>query len=506
MPADVIEYRLYVSVRLSVREPLLPREHHSLAGPYQTDKAVAISLPLKPDVKPYCAKQPYPIPQSREAEAKATVAQLVEAGILVRSNESEWGSPCFFLPKKDSGLRFICDLREINKRLVRKPYPLPKVQDLLRKIGKFKYATTLDLVMGFYNITMDEEAQRICTLILPWGKYRLTRLAMGLVIAPDVFQARIHDIFHDLEKVFSYIDDLALIDGGSFDDHYKLVDEVLTRLGKAGLKCKMSKCKFFAKEFDYLGHVITQEGITPCQKKIEAILKIEVPRTVKQLCRFIGMVNYYRDMYPKRSELIRGLTKIAGSKKKFTWGPEQQQSFEAVKRVIAQDTMLRFPDFTKPFETHTDASHTQLGGVISQEGKPLAFFSRTLNSAQTRYTTTERELLSIVETLKEYRNILLGHEIIVYTDHKNLTFKQYNTERVLCWRMIAEEYGPEIRYIQGEHNVVADALSRLEKLPNDVTSDGISVPFVAVTPSSASTGPCATSAWRDYQHSNHCCE
>jgi hypothetical protein len=110
--------------------------------------------------------------------------------------------------------------------------------------------------------------------------------------------------------------------------------------------------------------------------------------------------------------------------------------------------MLRFPDFTKPFEIHTDASHTQLGGVISQEGKPLAFFSRTLNSAQTRYTTTERELLSIVETLKEYRNILLGHEIIVYTDHKNLTFKQYNTEQVLRWRMIAEEYGPEIRYIQ----------------------------------------------------------
>jgi hypothetical protein len=498
-PPDIDDYvetmeHLDDDEKLKVKA-LLVKHMSVLDGKLGTWVGKPISLPLKPDVKPYCAKQPYPIPQSREAEAKATVAQLVEAGILVRSNESEWGSPCFFLPKKDSGLRFICDLREINKRLVRKPYPLPKVQDLLRKIGKFKYATTLDLVMGFYNITMDEEAQRICTLILPWGKYRLTRLAMGLVIAPDVFQARIHDIFHDLEKVFSYIDDLALIDGGSFDDHYKLVDEVLTRLGKAGLKCKMSKCKFFAKEFDYLGHVITQEGITPCQKKIEAILKIEVPRTVKQLRRFIGMVNYYRDMYPKRSELIRGLTKIAGSKKKFTWGPEQQQSFEAVKRVIAQDTMLRFPDFTKPFEIHTDASHTQLGGVISQEGKPLAFFSRTLNSAQTRYTTTERELLSIVETLKEYRNILLGHEIIVYTDHKNLTFKQYNTERVLRWRMIAEEYGPEIRYIQGEHNVVADALSRLEKLPNDVTPDGISVPPGGPTPEAEAATECLATCY-----------
>jgi hypothetical protein len=104
----------------------------------------------------------------------------------------------------------------------------------------------------------------------------------------------------------------------------------LTQLGKAGLKCKMSKCKFFAKEFDYLGYVITQEeGITPCQKKIEAICKIEFPRKVKQLHRYIGMVNYFCDMYPKCSELIRGLTKIAGSKKKFTWGPEQQQSFDA---------------------------------------------------------------------------------------------------------------------------------------------------------------------------------
>ena len=127
-----------------------------------------------------------------------------------------------------------------------------------------------------------------------------------------------HDVMHDLEKAFYYLVDLVLVDGGSFDDHYKLVDEVLTHLGKAGLKCKMRKCKFFAKEFDYLGHVITQEGITPCQKKIEAILKIEVPRTVNQLCRFIGMVSYYCDMYLRRSELIRGLTKIAGSKKKFT--------------------------------------------------------------------------------------------------------------------------------------------------------------------------------------------
>jgi hypothetical protein len=118
-----------------------------------------------------------------------------------------------------------------------------------------------------------------------------------------------------------------------------------------------------------------------------------------------------------------------------------------------------------PFEIHTDASHTQLGAVISQDNRPIAFYSRKLNPAQTRYTTTERELLAIVETLKEFRNILLGQTIKVYTDHKNLTYKQFNTERVMRWRLILEEYGPEIIYLPGSKNIVADALSRLNLNP-----------------------------------------
>ena len=120
--------------------------------------------------------------------------------------------------------------------------------------------------------------------------------------------------------------------------------------------------------------------------------------------------------------------------------------------------MLAYPDFSKTFVIHTDASHYQLGGVISQDGKPLAFYSRKLNDAQTRYTTTERELLSIVETLKSYRNILLGHNIVVHTDHKNLVYKTFNTERVMRWQLIIEEFGPELRYIKGQHNLLDHVL------------------------------------------------
>ena len=177
------------------------------------------------------------------------------------------------------------------------------------------------------------------------------------------------------------------------------------------------------------------------------------------------MVNYYRDMWEGRSGTLAPLTKLCSTKTKFMWNTEQQEAFEAMKCILAREVTLSYPNFNKPFNIHTDASDTQLGAVISQEGKPIAFYSRKLSDAQTRYTTTERELLAIVETLKEFRTLLLGQRIVVYTDHKNLTYKVFNTERVMRWRLIAEEFGAELRYIKGSHNVVADALSRLQLEP-----------------------------------------
>jgi RNase H-like domain found in reverse transcriptase len=142
------------------------------------------------------------------------------------------------------------------------------------------------------------------------------------------------------------------------------------------------------------------------------------------------------------------------------WPEECEQGLRKVKQLLSKHITLTFPDFNKPFEIYTDASTVQLGAIIEQEGKPLAFYSRKLSDAQTRYTVTELELLSIVETLQEYRTILLGYIIKVYTNHENLTFDNFTTDRVHRWRLIAEEYGPEIIYIKGCTNVVADMLSR----------------------------------------------
>ena len=181
-------------------------------------------------------------------------------------------------------------------------------------------------------------------------------------------------------------------------------------------------------------------------KKVEAILNLAPPTNKKELRSFLGVVNYYRDMWIRRSDILAPLSKLLSKDVKWQWTSVEQTAFTTLKRVVSREVLLAHPDFTKPFEIHTDASKYQLGAVISQDAKPLAFYSRKLNDAQLNYTTTERELLAIVETLKEFRTLLLGQRIVVYTDHKNLTYKVFNTERVMRWRLIAEEFGAELRF------------------------------------------------------------
>ena len=228
---------------------------------------------------------------------------------------------------------------------------------------------------------------------------------------------------------------------------------------------------YFAKdELEYLGFKITREGIMPLPDKVEAIKNIAVPKTRRQLRSFIGLINYYRDMWKSRSGILTPLSSMTSKQAKWNWNKECQKAFDTIKKVVSRETLLSYPNFNKPFVIHTDASKLQLGAVISQDDKPIAFYSRKLNSAQVNYTTTERELLSIVETLKEFRNILLGQQIKVYTDHKNLTYKTFNTAQVMRWRLILEEYSPELIYIQGSKNIAADALRRLDIVdtPNPV--------------------------------------
>ena len=424
-------------------------------------KGETYNIQLREDAMPYHARA-YPIPKAYEQTLRMEVDRLCKVNVLKKVNRSEWGAPTFIIPKKDGTVRFISDFRELNKRIRRKPYPIPKIQDLMLKLEGFTYGTSLDLNMGYYHIELSDASKELCTIVLPWGKYEYQRLPMGLCNSPDIFQEKMSTLMQDLEYVRAYIDDLLVITKGSWNDHLEQLDEVLFRLKNAGLKVNAKKSFFGKGELEYLGYWITRKGIQPVPKKIMAIQKIKTPTNKKTLRSFIGMVNYYRDMWIRRSELLAPLTKLCSKNAKWEWTNAQQTAFNNIKKVISRETLLAYPNFDKPFDIHTDASKTQLGAVISQDKQPIAFYSRKLNPAQINYTTTERELLAIVETLKEFRNILLGQSIKVYTDHKNLTYKHFNTERVMRWRIILEEFGPELLYVPGKVNIVADALSRLD--------------------------------------------
>lgn len=438
---------------------LLKKYEHLFDGTLGNWKGSGVSFELKPDAVPYSAR-PYPVPVVHYGPTKKEVERLCKLGVLRPCTDSEWGAPSFIIPKKNLTVRFLSDFRKLNSMLRRKPFPIPKIQDMLQQLEGFTYASALDLNMGYYTIRLNPDAQKLCTIILPWGKYQYLRLPMGVSGAPDIFQAKMSALMAGLEFVRVYLDDCLVLGKTTFIDHLVKLELALRRISDAGLRINAEKSYFGRGAIEYLGYWVTRDGIQPLPAKVEAMLNMEEPKTRRQLRAFIGLVNYYRDMWRRRSHVLAPLTELCSETKKFVWGPTQQEAFRAAKLILSKQAILAFPNFSKPFEIYTDASLYQLGAVITQDGRPLAFYSRKLNDAQTRYTTTERELLSIVETLKEFRNILLGHTIIIYTDHKNLIYNDLQTDRVLRWRLLLEEYGAEIKYIKGVVNIVADVLSR----------------------------------------------
>ncbi len=189
--------------------------------------------------------------------------RLCELGVLERQPASEWASPSFIIPKKDRTVCFLSDFWKVNKRLVRQPFPIPKISTALQEIEGFSYATALDLNMGYYTIRLDPDASKIFTIIFPWGKYSYKRLPMGIAGSPDIFHEKMLELMETLEYVRAYLDDLLCISKLSLEDHLTKLEEVLRRIPDAGLKVNAAKSTFCALEIEYLGCVLTRDGITP---------------------------------------------------------------------------------------------------------------------------------------------------------------------------------------------------------------------------------------------------
>jgi Reverse transcriptase (RNA-dependent DNA polymerase) len=236
-------------------------------GHWQDDE---YNIDLQEGAKSYHAKA-FPIPYVHLETRKAEVQPLCDLGVLKRVNHSEWAAPTFIIPKKDGSVCFISDFRELNKRSKRKLYHIPKIQNLLMQLEGFQYASSLDLNLSYYHIELSPDAKKLCTKVLPFGKFEYQRLPMGLCNSPDIFQEKMFNLMMDLEYVRAYIDDLLVTTKGSFEDQVQKLERVLNRLEDAGLNVNATK-SFFAREgLEYLGYWISRDGIQPLTAKVEAI-------------------------------------------------------------------------------------------------------------------------------------------------------------------------------------------------------------------------------------------
>ena len=441
---------------------LLNQFHNLFDGRLKTFKGPPVHLELIENPVPV-RRRPYTIPTSQLAVFKEELHRLISIGVIEKAQRSKWIGGTIIVPKKDGRVQWITDFRGLNKSLRRKVYPLRKISEIFQRRSGYQYFTKLDISMQYYTFVLDEPSRNLCTT--PFGLYRYCRLPMGVSEFPDIATEKMHSVLDDIEGIEFYMDDIGVF-SSAWPTHLSLLLTVLGRLEQVGFTVNPLKCEWAVQEMvqetDFLGHWLTPKGIKPWRKKVDAILHLRPPTNVKQLRSFLGMVNYYRDMWPHRTHVLAPLTALTG-KRSFLWTPECQRAFDQMKALVSLDTLLAFPDHTQPFDVETDASEYQLGSVIKQHGRPVAYYSRKLNSTQRNYTTIEKELLSIVETFKEFRSILLGSAIRVHTDHKNLSHRltDFTTQRVLPWRLLLEEFNPMFLYKAGPDNVLADALSRV---------------------------------------------
>ena len=476
--------RLCDIVKLLNLEKLNDEEKTSLlqiinAFPYQfhlpTDKLGCTSVVahkiITTDEKAVYVRQ-YRQPQIHKEEIKNHVKKLLENDAIQPSN-SPYNSPTCIVPKKPDAqgivkTRMVIDYRGLNQKTIGDAYPLPNICDILDQLGGAKYFSTLDLASGFHQIPMDQDSQAKTAFSTPYGHYEFKRMPFGLKNAPSTFQRLMDQILSGLQgnELFVYMDDIVVY-ASSLEEHSVKLKKLLGRLKTANLTLQPEKCHFLGKEITYLGHVITQNGVKPDPRKIEAVKNFPLPKTRKNIKQFLGLIGYYRRFIPDFAKLAKPLTFLTKLGVKYIWGQPQQKAFEELRDIILQDPILQYPDFSKPFLVTTDASDYAVGAILSQgkigEDLPVAYASRTLNDAETRYATIEKELLAILFGIENFRPYLYGQKFTLVTDHRPLVWL-HNIKtpgsKINRWRLRLGEYDYVIVYKPGKINSNADALSR----------------------------------------------
>ncbi|KAJ9515193.1 hypothetical protein QJQ45_002324 [Haematococcus lacustris] len=429
-------------------------------------------------------KRMYKLSPREEAEVKKQVAELLAKG-LIEPSSSPYGAPILFVQKKDGSLRMCIDYRALNKLTVRDRYPLPRIDDLFDKLAGKRVFSSLDLQSGYHQIRITEEDVPKTAFLTPMGQFQFKVLCFGLTNAPAMFQRMMNNVFKPLinECVLVYIDDI-LVMSNTPEEHVQHLRQVLQLMRENKFYAKLAKCEFNKTQLAFLGHIVGSKGIAVDPAKVQVVKEWPTPRNLKDLQAFLGLANYFRRFIPNFSSLAAPLTNLTSKQvaAAYDWehfGGAELEAFNALKEALCSAPVLALPDFSKPFVVCTDASLVGTGGVLMQDGRPIAYTSKKMSPAETRYATGEQELLGIIRAVREWRCYLDGAvDVTILTDHNPLIYLQTQpnlSRRQVRWMEELSRYKYEIKYIPGATNV-ADPISRNPALANEVALTSSSSP------------------------------
>uniref|UniRef100_A0A183CLG5 RNA-directed DNA polymerase n=2 Tax=Globodera pallida TaxID=36090 RepID=A0A183CLG5_GLOPA len=419
-----------------------------------------------------------PVPYAYREKVSGMVQDYIGRGI-VRPSSSPWASPIVIVPKKDGALRFCVDYRGLNAVTVKDAFPLPNIDNTLLALGGKKVFSTLDFMSGYWQIKMEPGAIEKTAFATETGLYEFTVLPFGLTNAVATFQrfmTRLFDGFIN-EFAFIYIDDI-LIASETWEQHKEHLRRIFDRIQEAGLRLKVSKCRFAAEELPFLGHILTTDGIKMDAGKVEPVLNLPIPTSKKQLQSLLGFLAYYRKFIYGFGTTAAPLYQLLKKDTKFFIGDIEKEAIDVLKKKIVDDVVLHFPNFeaaknepSRQFVILTDASKIGVAAVLCQPDekgntRPIYFASRQCNRHESKYCPTELEALAVRFGTKKFAQFITMLPTRIFTDHRALVpmFKsktETGNSRVDKWLMeLNAKFILQVEYHPGKSNVIADVLSR----------------------------------------------
>lgn len=405
------------------------------------------------------------IPFALHDRLKEELSNMEKLGVIEKViKPTKWVNSIVLVEKPNGKLRLCLDPRNLNVAVKRPHYPYPTFDDLRSKIAGATIFSKFDANSGYWMIPLDSESSDLCTFNTPFGRYKFLRLPYGINSSGEIFHRTMSELFEGLPGVIVYIDDI-LVYGSNEKEHNQRLESVFKRAQEINLKFNKSKCQFGVKEVKYLGHIFNEKGVSPDMSKIEAITKISSPKNVKELQRFLGMVNYLGSFIPNLSTETNMLRDLLKKQNSWQWSPMHEQQFTKLKSIICHTPVLVHYDVKKQIRMSVDASKDTVGAVIFHDKNPIAYASKSLTQCQENYAQIEKELYAIVFGCKKFHQYVYGKPVYVETDHQPLVtlFKKPLSDvptRLQRMMITLQAYHLIVTYTKGTEMYISDTLSR----------------------------------------------